>query len=175
MPLRHETSTCFMDEVRIISRGIVSIAILGFLLTALAVFANLAGKGPLPIAVVVPGAIVAGTAVACYILLIGYINKDAGRRGMSRALWTLIAIFVPNALGIVLYFILRKPRISHCPQCSALVEPGFGYCPRCRCRLTPLCPQCQRSINASDKYCPYCGGDLATNVSTASVPVLGKS
>jgi hypothetical protein len=69
----------------------------------------------------------------------------------------------------------RGSHASNCPQCSALVEPGFGFWPRCRYRLTPICPQCHRSINAGDKYCPYCGGDLATGVSTASVPVLGQS
>jgi predicted amidophosphoribosyltransferase len=99
--------------------------------------------------------------LGCWAVLIGYINQDAGRRRMSRLLWTLIAIFVPNGLGIVLYFVLRKPRIAHCPQCDAEIEPGFSYCPRCRTRLRPICPHCQRSTDHDDKFCPYCGGDLA--------------
>ncbi|MGA7375746.1 MAG: zinc ribbon domain-containing protein, partial [Candidatus Sulfotelmatobacter sp.] len=82
------------------------------------------------------------------------------RRGMSRLLWTLIAIFVPNGLGIVLYFVLRKPRAVTCPQCNAEVEPGFSFCPRCRNRLRPACPHCQRSVDLGDKFCPYCGGTL---------------
>jgi predicted amidophosphoribosyltransferase len=53
----------------------------------------------------------------------------------------LLAIFIPNALGIVLYFVLRKPRIANCPQCGAVVEPGFGFCPQCRHRLTAVCPR----------------------------------
>ena len=105
--------------------------------------------------------LLAGAVLGCWAVLIGYINQDAGRRRMSRLLWTLIAIFVPNGLGIVLYFVLRKPRIAHCPQCDAEIEPGFSYCPRCRTRLRPICPHCQRSTDHDDKFCPYCGGDLA--------------
>jgi RNA polymerase subunit RPABC4/transcription elongation factor Spt4 len=102
--------------------------------------------------------------------VIGYVNRDAGRRGMSRVFWTLLAIFIPNALGIVLYFILRKPRTSNCPQCGAVVEPRFGFCPRCRHRLSPVCPHCQRGVNASDKFCPYCGDDLGAGGSAVSAP-----
>ena len=54
-----------------------------------------------------------GAVVACYLLLIGYITRDARRRGMSPVLWTFVAILVPNALGIILYFILRHAD----PQC----------------------------------------------------------
>jgi predicted amidophosphoribosyltransferase len=82
---------------------------------------------------------------------------------MSRWLWTLIAIVIPNALGVVLYFILRKPRAANCSQCEAEVEPGFSFCPRCRTRLQPVCPHCQRSVGLNDKFCPYCGGDLESD------------
>ena len=130
MPIKNDTSTRFMDEVRIISPWAFVIAFLGYAVVAGAVvFATLTDKTgdrfyTLP--VLVPLGIVAGTAIACLILLIGYINRDAGRRGMSRLAWTLLAIFIPNALGIVLYFVLRKPRPPNCPQCNAVVEPGFG-------------------------------------------------
>ena len=49
-----------------------------------------------------------GTLLGCYSVLIGYVNQDAGRRKMSRLLWTLVAIFVPNGLGILLYFVLAQ-------------------------------------------------------------------
>ena len=42
-----------------------------------------------------------------YVLLIGYVYADARRRGMRYVLWTLLAIFIPEAIGIILYFILR--------------------------------------------------------------------
>ena len=176
MPVKNETSTHFMDEVRIISPWAYLFALLGFLgIVAIVVFATLADKNPPPMAAMVLVGIFAGTALACYILLIGYVNQDAGRRGMGRVLWTLLAIFIPNALGIVLYFILRKPRASNCPQCSGAVEPGFGFCPRCRYRLTPVCPQCQRSVREGDKFCPYCGSDLAGVGNTPAVMVPSQN
>ena len=165
MPVKNEKSTNFMDEVRIISPWTHFIAILCF--TSMVLLFSLvtpADKIPPPKTVMVLVGIVLGTAVACYILLIGYINQDAGRRKMSRVLWTLIAIFVPNALGIVLYFVLRKPRKADCPQCGAAVEPGFGFCPRCRHSLAPVCPQCKRSVNVGDTFCPYCAAEVVNAV-----------
>jgi RNA polymerase subunit RPABC4/transcription elongation factor Spt4 len=161
MPVKKET-TNFTDEVRIISPVAWVIAAIGFLgILAVVVIATLADtKDHPPLVAMVPIGIFAGAALACIILLIGYINRDAGRRGMSRLLWTLIAMFIPNALGIVLYFILRKPRISHCPQCGTALEPGFGFCPSCRYRLNPVCGQCQRTVHAGDKFCPYCGAEI---------------
>jgi RNA polymerase subunit RPABC4/transcription elongation factor Spt4 len=174
MPIRNETSTRFMDEVRIISPWAYFVASLGFAASAAAVvFAALTNKTAdrfYTLPVLVPLGIAGGAAVACYILLVGYINRDAGRRDMSRLGWTLIAIFVPHALGIVLYFVLRKPRVLNCTQCGAALESGFGFCPRCRSPLHAICPHCQRGVNAGDKFCPYCGGDVGTSGNTVSAP-----
>ena len=60
--------------------------------------------------------ILAGVVGAAYLLLIGYVNRDSKRRGMSPVLWTLVAILVPNLLGILLYFVLRQPVVRVCPQ-----------------------------------------------------------
>jgi len=79
---------------------------------------------------------------------------------MSRALWTTIAILVPNALGIILYFLLRQPMLARCLQCGATVESGYNYCPRCSTKLRPGCPHCQKEIRPGNDYCPYCGGSL---------------
>jgi RNA polymerase subunit RPABC4/transcription elongation factor Spt4 len=179
MPVKNETSTRFMDEIRNISPVFYVFAFLGFMMAwGAVIFATLTDKSHRPfytLPVLIPLGLLAGTAIACYFLLIGYINADAGRRGMSRLAWTLLAIFIPNALGIVLYFVLRKPRTPNCPQCHAAIEPGFGFCPRCRYRLTPVCPQCQRSVHEGDKFCPYCGRDLATSVTPASAPITNQS
>ena len=112
----------------------------------------------------------AGLAGVCYLLLIGYINRDAKRRGMSPTLWTIMAIIIPNALGIILYFLLRQPRSSVCPQCGHAVQTGFNFCPRCNYKLSPSCPQCQRVVGVGDIYCPYCGTSLHHQAAAAPSP-----
>ena len=101
--------------------------------------------------------LLAGICGGLFILLIGYINRDAKRRGMSPTLWTIIALIIPNALGIILYFVLRLPLRNTCPQCGQPVQTGFSFCPHCSYKLTPNCAQCQRPVGINDVYCPYCG------------------
>ncbi len=95
-------------------------------------------------------------------LLIGYVSRDAKRRSMKRWAWVLLVIFIPNGIGFILYFLLREPMRSTCPQCGATVEPGFNFCPKCHFNLTPTCPQCSRPVRHGDVYCAYCGHKLDT-------------
>jgi len=104
--------------------------------------------------------IFAGTVSAFFVLLIGYVNRDAGRRGMNRLGWTLGVIFIPNAIGFILYFLLRKPLVLDCPQCGAQVNRAYNFCPRCNHALHPACPSCKRAVGAADAFCPYCGATL---------------
>jgi len=60
--------------------------------------------------------------LGAFVLLVGYVFGDAKRRGMNHVLWTLLAIFIPNAIGIILYFILRDPIPVPCPR--AACRPG---------------------------------------------------
>jgi hypothetical protein len=104
--------------------------------------------------------LLAGVFGGCYFLLIGYISRDARRRGMNAVVWSFMAALIPNALGFILYFLLRQP-ISHaCPQCGNRAQAGFNFCPQCSCKLSPTCPQCQRFISTGDSYCPHCGTSL---------------
>jgi double zinc ribbon protein len=112
----------------------------------------------------------AGIVLASYILLLGYINRDAGRRGMSRLLWTAIAILVPNGFGIILYFVLRQPYLTGCAHCGAPVEAGFNYCPKCATPLNPSCPHCQKAVRPGSNYCAYCGGSLHDTQSVSTQP-----
>src|SRR5260370_39702236 len=45
--------------------------------------------------------------VVALVALIGYVYGDAKRRQMRYVMWTLLVIFIPNAIGMILYFILR--------------------------------------------------------------------
>jgi predicted amidophosphoribosyltransferase len=105
----------------------------------------------------------AGGLVGCYLLMIGYINRDAGRRGMNRIVWTAIALLVPNALGIILYFLLRQSLSAICTHCGGRVQYGYCFCPHCGENLAPQCPHCQHAIHAGDVFCPYCGREVKSD------------
>lgn len=91
------------------------------------------------------------------ILFYGYIYGDAKRRGMRYGVWTLLAIFVPYLIGVILYFILRDPLPAECPGCHTVVVSKFAFCPHCGASLKPSCPQCGRSIEPGWVNCGYCG------------------
>jgi RNA polymerase subunit RPABC4/transcription elongation factor Spt4 len=94
---------------------------------------------------------------AIYILLLGYIYGDARRRRMRYIIWTLLAIFIPNAIGVILYFILRDPLPVFCPRCGASVKSAFTFCPQCATSLRPVCVQCGRAVEWNWAHCPSCG------------------
>ena len=98
-----------------------------------------------------------GMLLAMFILLIGYVNADSKRRGMNRVLWTLLVIFIPNALGFILYFFVRQPLSSPCPRCGNPVQAGFRFCPACQYQLVPLCASCGTPLQPGFNWCPGCG------------------
>lgn len=116
--------------------------------------------------------------VAALSFLIGYVNRDAKRRGMNSALWTLLVIiFLPGWLfiGFVIYFLMREPLPYPCPQCGKAVGPRYNFCPNCKCNLHPSCPNCKREVMETDTFCPYCGGDLKEGPGTSVAPVAPSS
>ena len=95
-----------------------------------------------------------------WVALIGYIYGDAKRRQMRHVLWTLLAIFIPNAIGIILYFILRDPLPKACPNCGHLEKANFPFCPRCGALRQPACPKCEKPVEPTWANCAYCGQQL---------------
>ena len=95
-----------------------------------------------------------------YVLLIGYVNADAKRRGMRHVMWTLLCIFVPNAIGTILYFVLRDPLLVSCRKCGTLVKKGLAFCPQCGETLSQSCPQCHRAVEPVWTHCGFCGASL---------------
>jgi len=116
---------------------------------------------------------------ATFIFLTAYVNRDASRRGMNAALWTiLILIFLPTwgFIGLVIYFLMRDPLPYPCPQCGTTVGPRYNFCPNCKCNLHPSCPQCKHEVAETDKFCPYCAADLSTTAAvTDQLPTIGRS
>lgn len=105
-----------------------------------------------------------GATLACaaYVLLIVYICRDAKRRGMRYVMWTLLAILVPDCIGIILYFILRDPLPNPCPSCARPVKASFTFCPFCSASLQATCTQCGFAVDRAWLHCPKCGTKLPT-------------
>ncbi|MGB8474695.1 MAG: zinc ribbon domain-containing protein [Candidatus Acidiferrum sp.] len=103
--------------------------------------------------------------LAVLIFLIGYVNRDAKRRGMNSALWTLLVIVLLPAwtfIGFLIYFLMREPLPYDCPQCGNSVGARFNFCPNCKCNLHPSCPNCKHEVVETDKFCPFCAHDLGS-------------
>jgi len=94
-------------------------------------------------------------------LAIGYVSKDALRRGMSRPFWMLVCLLAPGGVGAVLYFLMRQPIISTCPACATPVHSDYHFCPQCNFHLSASCGICYRGARLTDLYCVHCGHDLA--------------
>jgi hypothetical protein len=108
---------------------------------------------------------------ASFVFMIAYVNRDASRRGMNSALWTiLVIVFLPTwgLIGLVIYLLMREPLPYPCPECATTVNARFNFCPNCKCNLHPACPQCKREVGELDKFCPHCGNDLAITKGAAS-------
>jgi len=152
----------FSDEIRIISPTGWVIALLGGGLFSLLVFVmahdagmrRWPGVGQIAFFAGIPLFLIAA------LLLIAYINADARRRGMRYVMWTLLAIFLPNSLGIILYFVLRDPIPVRCRSCNSPVQANFAFCPQCGKEISSVCPSCKRAVAPGWKRCAFCGGTL---------------
>jgi RNA polymerase subunit RPABC4/transcription elongation factor Spt4 len=163
MPSLNENRSVLAREIKTVPLWAWALAVIPFVAAQWYFNFEIVGHPHAPPAWVRPlFGLLAGVGGAVYLLLIGYVNRDARRRGMSPLLWTLVAVLVPNLLGILLYFVLRQPPVRSCPECGSAVRTEFNFCPRCSYKLAPSCPQCQRVVGVNDDYCPYCGGPLRT-------------
>jgi hypothetical protein len=81
-----------------------------------------------------------GSLIAIWILCLGYVYADARRRAMPAVPWTLAAILVPNLLGFLLYFIMRRPIGLPCTNCGQSITPDQRFCSWCGCQQPPSRP-----------------------------------
>lgn len=117
---------------------------------------------PMPALIAI--SLLGGAIMVVVIMMIGYVNADAKRRGMNSLLWTLLVIFIPKALGFLAYFLLRKPLMMPCPNCATAVGKDFRFCPKCGYAVTPACPHCGCGIQRDYVVCPYCGKNVGATV-----------
>lgn len=109
-------------------------------------------------------------------ILVGvYVFRDASRRGMNAALWTLIAVLVPILVGFIIYLLVRGnyPDLK-CPQCDTPVRESYVSCPQCGARLKASCPSCSAPVEPDWKVCPRCASPLSQDSSNIQTPVRKK-
>jgi hypothetical protein len=152
----------FVDELRIIPGWLIGVAVALFVIGQ--VVAQIVHVYTLhkhePLIAVIGVAAGAALVLDVFLLLYGYINRDAKRRGMNATLWTLLVILVPYLIGVIIYFLMREPLPYNCPQCGAALSARFNFCPSCKYNLRPACPHCRHEVRAGDKYCPHCAQEL---------------
>ena len=113
---------------------------------------------PKPLPLVIFWGVMVGFFFAFYMLMIGYVNRDAKRRGMNAGLWTLVMVLLmASGIGFIVYFLLRQPVVLSCPKCAERVEANYNFCPKCDYQLNPTCPECRHAVRASDNFCAHCG------------------
>jgi len=170
----------FWSEFRIIPRWLIALVIVLFFAAQVIAFVVntkvLAPSGEIfptelkndvALASLALAGIVTGVALVMATMLfsIAYVNRDAKRRGMNSALWTILVIILLPAwgfIGFVIYLLMREPLPYPCPECGTAVGARFNFCPNCKCNLHPSCPQCKHEVGELDKFCPNCGNDLKT-------------
>jgi RNA polymerase subunit RPABC4/transcription elongation factor Spt4 len=176
---RKKENLCFWQEFKLVPRWLIWMVVVLFLIAQIIgqmvlhhqlanhqeVFGAELDSDPGAAGAALFGIITGVTLVfAVMIFMVGYVNKDAKRRGMHSALWTfLVLVLMPGylVLGFIIYLLMREPLPYNCPQCGTTVGARFNFCPNCKCNLHPACPQCKREVAETDKFCPYCGQDLA--------------
>jgi hypothetical protein len=103
------------------------------------------------------------TLAALYVLMAGYVSRDAPRRTMSTRTWVIICLALPGGIGAVLYFLLRQPVVALCPSCGTSIHTDFHFCPQCAYQVSASCGNCYRGVRITDVYCVYCGHSLAAD------------
>jgi len=179
----------FWNEFRILPRWLIGLVVVLYVIALVtAITVNLAqrnnpyGNDMFPpelryspaLASLALAGIVTATSLtlAVFIFLIAYVNRDAKRRGMNSALWTILVIILLPAwgfIGFVIYFLMREPLPYPCPQCASTVGARFNFCPNCKCNLHPSCTQCKHEVAETDKFCPNCGNDLKAATDTVEL------
>jgi RNA polymerase subunit RPABC4/transcription elongation factor Spt4 len=101
-------------------------------------------------------------AFVCLMVGLGmFVFRDARKRGMPAALWTIVAVFVPYFVGLIIYLIVRQSKQLTCCSCGASASVEAAFCPRCGRPLQQLCTRCKVRLPNDARFCPGCGTQLA--------------
>src|SRR5260370_38399277 len=170
---RKKENLHFWSELRIIPRWVFVLVFVLFLLAqGIALLVNLSApqrgdqifpeelkNDPATASVALAGIVTAVSLVAAsYIFLIAYVNRDAKRREMNTALWTLLALLLSwpfPFLGGIIYCLVREPLPYPCPRSGNAVDARFHFGPNCKSNLQPSGAQSTREIAYADKFCHF--------------------
>ena len=83
-------------------------------------------------------ALAVGIVIASWLLCLGFVFADARQRGMRAIGWTLVAMLMPNLLGFLLYFVIRRPLAEPCVSCSRAIPVDQPFCSWCGSSRAPL-------------------------------------
>jgi hypothetical protein len=72
-----------------------------------------------------------GVFTAAFFLVLGYVYGDAKRRQMPAVVWVIAALLIPNLIGIILYFLFRRPLLGPCGSCGKPIRAGEAFCSHC--------------------------------------------
>lgn len=75
------------------------------------------------------------------LLLCIWVYRDAQKRGMDAVLW-LIVVLIANIIGLIIYFVVRKPEVikgtpspystaQYCKHCGNPLTSDARFCPKC--------------------------------------------
>lgn len=186
---RKRERTKFREELRIIPRWLVVTCVVLYVLALVIGLGvnlhNIQTGGPIfpdetfrdkaPLASLALAGLITLMAIfiSALLFMFGYVYRDAKRRGMHPALWTILVLILSPAYGVVgliIYLLVREPLPFTCPQCATTVSARFNFCPNCKYNLHPACPQCQREVADTDKFCPFCATELVHTPKTQSDP-----
>ena len=109
-------------------------------------------------------------------ILIGvYVYRDAARRGMNAALWTLIALLAPTFIGLIIYLLVRSNYSDlTCPACAERVTEQYVVCPKCGTKLKASCAGCGFPTEPGWTVCPRCAVPLPEQGGGHITPVQKK-
>ncbi len=162
-----EATSSFTEEVKLIPSWSIAAAALIFVfmqyLSWVILPAHRLRPSTAPFGVRFYFALSWSTLAALYVLMVGYVSRDAPRRNMSTRLWVVICLAMPGGIGSVLYFLLRQPVVALCPSCGTSIHTEFHFCPQCAYQVSAACGNCYRGVRITDLYCVYCGHGLAAD------------
>ena len=152
------------DESRLIPWWSYALAVCFFGAIQVLVFmVSKSDPRPQPLAFTIMYSILLGMFMAFQMLLIGYVTRDAKRRGMNPLVWLLVLIsLLMTGVGFIVYFLFRSPITTKCSRCSANLSPDDNFCPKCRYQIKPVCVHCNRALRPTDSFCANCGAAAPT-------------